>query len=393
VVKVAYRARSIRDNIELLDLTYEASQGALGGKPMIALGMGPCGLISRVLCPKFGGFLTFASLRRTSASAPGQPTTDELMNLYRFKSIGASTKVYGVIGYPVEHSMSPLIHNAGFDAVEHDGVYLPMPVPSEYEHFKATVLALIDHVNLDFCGCSVTIPHKEHLVRLAREQIDEGDDRWSIDRLSERCGAGNTLVVRRNNRGVAEQLSVMNTDGPAVAGLVRHVTNKRAALIGTGGSTRAIAAALIDEGFDIAIAGRDLERSQKLAGELTETLGLTAQAGRVNACSPDKLHDFGPGVVINCTPVGMRTGPDPKGLAIAREVLRNLDRTCVVLDCVYNPLRTPLLEEAEATGLKAIGGLEMFVAQAAGQFESWTGRTAPSRLFETIVRETLGSRA
>lgn len=149
VVKFAYRARSLRDNLELLDILADNQAGVGGGKPIIALAMGPFGLMSRVLAPKFGAFLTFASLRRSSGTAPGQPVLTELLDLYRFRSIGSATGVYGVVGWPVEHSLSPHVHNAGFEAIGHDGVYLPLPIPPEYEHFKATVLAMIDHPHLE----------------------------------------------------------------------------------------------------------------------------------------------------------------------------------------------------------------------------------------------------
>ncbi|MBL4591336.1 MAG: type I 3-dehydroquinate dehydratase, partial [Phycisphaerales bacterium] len=138
VIKIAYRARSIRDNLEIFELLGQRQ------KPMIALCMGEFGLMSRVLAPKFGGLLTFATLRDESQTAPGQPTIDELVNLYRFRKINKDTKVYGIIGCPVTQSMSPLVHNAGFEVVGWNGVYLPMPVEGSYKSFKATVLALID---------------------------------------------------------------------------------------------------------------------------------------------------------------------------------------------------------------------------------------------------------
>jgi 3-dehydroquinate dehydratase/shikimate dehydrogenase len=178
IIKIAYRARSLRDNLELLELPSHLS------KPTIALGMGEFGLMSRVLAPKFGGFLTFASLRPTSTTAPGQPTVRELLDVYRFRSIRRATSVYGVVGWPVAHSLSPQIHNAGFEAVEHDGVYLPLPIAASddaeasYLSFKSTLLDLVEHPHLDFKGCSVTIPHKENLVRLAREQ------QWGMDETS-----------------------------------------------------------------------------------------------------------------------------------------------------------------------------------------------------------------
>ncbi|MEO1534244.1 MAG: type I 3-dehydroquinate dehydratase, partial [Planctomycetota bacterium] len=163
VVKFAYRCRSIRDNLEIFEILRDAP------KPTIGLGMGEFGLMSRVLAPKFGGFLTFASLRDSAATAPGQPTISDLLGMYRIRSIGKDTSVYGVIGWPVTQSMSPLIHNAGFEARGWDGVYLPMPVPDSDEAFKATVLALIDDRELGFSGASVTIPHKLRLDRFAKE--------------------------------------------------------------------------------------------------------------------------------------------------------------------------------------------------------------------------------
>ncbi|MHC4966916.1 MAG: type I 3-dehydroquinate dehydratase, partial [Planctomycetota bacterium] len=146
VIKVAWRARSVRDNLEALDLLTERR------KPMIALCLGPYGLMSRVLAPKLGGFLVYAADRPGAGTAPGQPTVGELRDRYGFDRIGPGTGVYGIIGWPVEHSLSPAVHNAGFAATGHDGVYLPLPVPGEYVHFKATVAELVDHGRLDFRG-------------------------------------------------------------------------------------------------------------------------------------------------------------------------------------------------------------------------------------------------
>ncbi len=246
VLKIAYRARSLRDNLELFDLLAEAE------RPMIALAMGPFGLLSRVLAPKFRGFITFASLRPQAATAPGQPTVHELLDLYRFRAIGARTRVYGVIGYPVEHSISPAVHNAGFEAAGADAVYLPLPVPPEYEHFKATLGAMIDHPRLDFCGCSVTLPHKEHLVRFAREEAGAGAQPWEIDEATRASGAANTLVIGRDEPGRAERFGVLNTDAPAGAAcLVEELgtlAGRRVGLLGAGGVARSIACGLLSAG-------------------------------------------------------------------------------------------------------------------------------------------------
>ncbi|MCX5652707.1 MAG: type I 3-dehydroquinate dehydratase, partial [Planctomycetota bacterium] len=128
IVKLAWMARSIRDNLEAFDLL------ATRTKPLIALLMGEFGLMSRVLAPKFGGFLTFASDAEGSGTAPGQPTARELRDLYRFGAIGPATRVFGVVGWPVAHSRSPAFHNARFAEHGYDGVYLPLPVPGEWEH-------------------------------------------------------------------------------------------------------------------------------------------------------------------------------------------------------------------------------------------------------------------
>jgi 3-dehydroquinate dehydratase/shikimate dehydrogenase len=379
VVKIAYRTRSVRDNLELLDLVAECP------KPMIGLGMGTFGLMSRVLAGKFGGFLTFAALDREQATAPGQPALAELLNNYRFRSIGPATKVYGVIGWPVEHSLSPVVHNAGFESAGHDGVYLPLPVAPEFEALKATLLEFIDHPRLSFGGCSVTLPHKEHLVRLARQMMQDGDERWTLDPISAKCGAANTVVVTRDSMGEAVRIDVVNTDAPAAAALLDGVTTRSAAIIGSGGTTRALAAALASSGWKVKIVSRVLSRAAKLVDDLA--LPNITPADRVS------LADEEIGAVVNCTPVGMAHGPDPLGSPVEAGVLRNLPAECVVADVVYNPLRTPLLKEAEAQGRKTISGLSMFLGQAAAQFRLWTGRPAPEQLFECVARETLASRS
>lgn len=400
VAKVAYRARSLRDNLELLDILQLAQEH---GKPMIALGMGPYGLMSRVLAPKFNGFLTFASLRRQSATAPGQPVIGDLVDLYRFRAINSATKVYGVVGDPVEHSISPMVHNAGFEAVGHDGVYLPMPIPAGYEHFKATVLAMLDHPGLDLAGLSVTIPHKENLVRLAREEWAEGDGRWEVDLLSEQCGAGNTLAVRRDGKGRATSFEVRNTDGAAAAGAVFAAVPdlRRVAVLGAGGTARAVAAAFRNRGVEVFIVNRSQTRALALKAELEglhaepslePSGGVPRDQARLPALrvlEASALIQVKPQAVINCTPVGMAGGPAPKESALSSEVLWNLSDQCVVADCVYRPLTTPLLAQAASRHLRCIDGLAMFLGQAAEQFSLWTDRSAPMQLFQTVARESL----
>ncbi len=385
VHKVAYRARSVRDNLELLDLCADASEG---GRPTIALGIGEFGLMSRVLAPKFGGFLTFASLDKASTTAPGQPTVDELLTLYRFREIGPRTRVYGVIGWPVEHSKSPLIHNAGFAEIGYDGVYLPIPVPPEYEHFKSTVLSLVDHPRLDFSGCSVTIPHKEHLVRLAREQG------WEMDELSTICGAANTLVVRASERDGFTGTHVINTDGSAavdaleaaLAGLPEPVdlADARVDILGAGGVARAIAAELALRDAEVVLHNRTRARAEALARELTSSDLL---GDRISVSADPLPRADESDAIVNCTPIGMSGTEAKVGGADAffepAAVVAAGPR--VVMETVYTPRVTPLLAAAREAGIATVDGVEMFVAQAAAQFEAWTGKRPPRGEWERLV--------
>ncbi|MAO22365.1 MAG: type I 3-dehydroquinate dehydratase [Phycisphaerae bacterium] len=397
VIKIAYRARSIRDNLELFEILRDQT------KPTIALGMGDFGIMSRILAPKFGGFLTFASLRDESTTAPGQITIEDLLGLYRFRSIKPSTKVYGIIGWPVKQSMSPLVHNAGFEQIGWDGVYVPMPVESSYESFKATVLSLIDHEDLDFMGASVTIPHKEHLVRLAAEsplrfmiKIFGESDRHAEAALH---GAANTFFhdgYAWSHEGKSgwqsEGQYLYNTDITAILQLIpelfSELEHRQIVIIGAGGVARAAAAAALEHGSLVRITNRSHERAQQLQSELMTGRESTWE-GLIEVLDTDQLSTSRADLYINCTPVGMTGGPDPDGLSIPIPDMPNLSPDTVFFDTVYNPIETPMLKAAKERGYRTIDGAAMFVKQAAAQFEIWTGQAAPEDLFDTLVREKL----
>jgi len=406
VIKVAYRARSLRDNLELFELLRDSD------RPTIALGMGEFGLMSRVLSPKFGGFLTFASLRPETVTAPGQPTVNDLLGLYRFRSIRKSTRVYGVIGWPVAHSMSPLVHNAVFAEHKFDGVYLPLPVPSAegsspsdaestFASFKATLGALIDDPHLDFFGASVTIPHKENLVRFARERLKADPGIWSLDALSLATGAANSLLLERENKHI-QRARVFNTDIPAAVGPLRAalggLEGKSIAVIGAGGVARGIAFGLVQDGALVTVFNRTLARAtevvQVLARHLQNPKNLSAEVTEALADLP--IFD----AYVNCTPVGMTGGPDSAGIAMPFDKLMaanantgNKSRVSVVLDTVYNPVETPLIRAATSAGWKVIDGVTMFIEQAALQSEAWTDKSAPRQLMDRIVRAKLNQTA
>ncbi len=373
VIKVAWRARSLRDNLEAFEILSQRH------KPTIALCMGPYGLPSRVLARKFGALLTFASLDEQSASAPGQPTVDELKRLYRWDAINAQTRVYGVIGYPVGHSLSPHIHNAGFTAAQYNGVYLPMPIPPEYEHFKATVGSWLDMPSLHFRGASVTIPHKENLLRFVEERGGR------IDPLAQQIGAANTLIVADDGT-----LEAVNTDCLAARDAVcdnlgidpSELASMRVAVIGAGGAARAVVAGFARHGATVVIYARNLEKAQALVDAMHDLPG----AGKIVAVRLEKLCDSCCQVYINCTPLGMH--PDVNSTPMPREKMtpgKGWGPGTVVFDTVYNPVNTRFLREARAAGCVTIPGTEMFLRQAAAQFRHWTGQDAPMDIFEKTL--------
>ena len=400
VAKIAWKARSVRDCVEAFELLRQAP------KPTIALCMGAFGMASRVLAAKFGAFLTYARAQGDPGTAPGQPTVPQLRELYRFDALTPRTRVFGVAGWPIEHSLSPHLHNAGFGAIGFDGVYVPLPIPPEWEHFKASLHALLDFKPLHLGGLSVTLPHKEHLVRFVREAGGQ------LDGLSERCGAANTLLVDS-----AGGLRAVNTDAPAAVGalagalglpvraseslaagldpsrvpagdeLRRQWISRRVAVLGAGGAARAIACGLSLAGARVFIFNRTHARAEEIERDLHnqpmpgggQAHVLAAQA-RDLACGC--FHAF-----VNATSVGMEGGSAPRDCPIPDEV--PLDGT-VVMDTVYRPRRTPLVRLATDRGARVVDGTAMFVRQAEMQFELYTERAAPPGLLEGLVGVALG---
>ncbi len=358
VLKLAWRARSIRDDLEVFDLLMERP------KPMAAMTMGPFGAMGRILAPKFGGLLTYASLDADMQTAEGQVPIEELRTIYRFSSIGPRTEVFGIVGWPVAHSRSPAFHNAAFEAADRDAVLVPMPVAPGWEPFKASIGAMLDHERLDFRGGCVTAPHKEHLLRFVEEHGGE------IEPLASAVGAANTLVVRGDG-----SLLAANTDAPAAAEALAEgfgldpssldassFAGRRIAVLGAGGAAAAVAAGLAMHGATVVVANRSRGRAESLAERLRAAGDGT---WRVSAAELDSLacgcfHAF-----VNATPVGMAGGPEPDGSPLPDEV--RLDDSVVVFDTVYAPERTPLLAEAAARGAKIVGGMSMFTRQAQRQ--------------------------
>ena len=402
VVKLATKAESIVDSLRVLDALRESA----AKRPTIALAMGEAGLLSRVLAGKFGALLTFASLETGQESAPGQVTIADMLGLYRYNSIGPATAVYGVIGCPIGHSMSPAIFNAAFGEIGCDAVYLPLRVEPPYEAFAAFVDNCLSRPWLNMSGCSVTIPHKENLLRYVAERGGE------VEPLARRIGAANTLQIQAagcpgvpraaclpvsqvealagkpplapgevRGEGPAS-LSACNTDYRgamdalcAGIGCTREELGRLSvAVLGAGGVSRAIVAGLRDCGCQVTIYNRTFDRAKMLAAEFGAEARPLEQAA-----------DHGADVIINCTSIGMWPNVDdtllPADALIGKPV---------VFDTIYNPIETRLLREARLRGCRTVDGVSMFVGQAAAQFERWIGRPAPLDIMRGILRRRLG---
>lgn len=376
IVKLVWTARTIRDNLEAFEILQKKQT------PTIAICMGEAGLLSRVLAKKFGAFLTFASLESGGGTAPGQVSIRDMKRLYRWDALNANTKVYGVVASPVAHSMSPAIHNAAFDETGHDGVYLPLLVNPGYESFKAFMESFLAFTPLHLSGLSVTLPHKENALQYLKEK---GAD---VEPLAERIGAVNTVVIERDATSDAPTLKGRNTDYAAILDSVtdklgirrEDLANYRVAVIGAGGTGRTAVAALAHYGATVVVYNRTKDRADALATE------FNGKSGKVVSASIDKLCDSCCQIYINTSSVGMHPNVDtsPFGNDVPK-----LTADTVLFDTVYNPPKTKFLHQAEAAGAKTIGGIEMFVRQAAAQFHLWTGLTPPVEVMRRVVEQRL----
>ncbi len=352
VVKLATQCNRINDCHQLFALLEYAQDK----KPVIALGMGLAGLATRVLSLSRGGLLTFAALHRGAESASGQPTIDELKTLYRAPQLNAQSEIYGVVGYPVSHSRSPLMHNAALQAIQRDAVYLPLEVDDIASFICGFVHPLTKKLDWNVRGLSVTIPHKLAVMPL----LD------ALDATAQHVGAVNTIVVE------GERLVGYNTD---VAGAMQpleaqiELRGARVAVLGAGGSARAVCYGLSERGAVTTVYARDVSKAQTLADEFNATSASLAEF--TGECD----------IVINCTPIGMKgfgEGESPVPAITLRGVK-------LVYDLVYNPEMTQLLSDAQSAGCVTLGGLTMLVAQAGEQFRLWTGEVAPAKLMWRAV--------
>ena len=342
VVKYAFRAESIA-SIALVQDFLTLAKGE--GQRAIAIGMGEHGETSRVLYRKLGGWATYGRAASGEAAAAGQLSVAELRRLYRSHRQNSRTRVFGVVGNPVAQSKGVQLHNRLLRGM--NAVYCRLLVND--------LAQFMDRVAPMTSGFSVTIPHKEAMLRF----IQACDDRAA------RAGAVNT-VLRRGGTFWGT-----NCDGIGALRAIERVAPVRGKvllILGSGGTARAIASEAHRRGAEVIIAGRSMNRARALARELDLRAVPMEEAGEMD------FH-----ILANATPVGM--APNVKATPIKAHHLRNK----VVFDAVYNPAETKLLREARRLGARTVSGTEMFLNQAAIQFELFTG----CRADRTVMRRTL----
>ncbi|KAJ6380135.1 hypothetical protein OIU76_016733 [Salix suchowensis] len=333
--------------------------------PAVAYSLGERGLISQLLCPKFGGALVYGAMEGNSI--PGLPTLDNLRETYKVENINSDTKVFGLVSKPVSHSKGPILHNPAFRHANYNGIYVPMFVDDLKEFFEV-------YTSPEFAGYSVGFPYKEAVVQFCDE----------VHPLAKSIGAVNT-IIRKPSDG---KLIGYNTDCEGSiaaiedalkeqksingASLNSPLAGKQFVVAGAGGAGRAIAVGAKSRGARVIIFDIDLARAESLA-----------QVVSGEAQPFESLAHFQPengAILANATPIGMH--PSTDRIPVAEATLGSYQ---LVFDAVYTPRKTRLLKDADAAGAITVSGVEMFLRQAIGQFNLFTGREAPKDFMREIV--------
>jgi 3-dehydroquinate dehydratase/shikimate dehydrogenase len=357
ILKLAVRAHDVTDCLPVFQIL---DRGLKDGREMIAIAMGPAGIATRVLGPSRGAFLTYAALEGETGTAPGQVSARELKEMYRIDKLDRQTQIFGVMGFPVSHSISPLIHNAALQERRINAVYLPFEVRDVVGFIKRMIHPRTRELAWAFRGLSVTAPHKSAVMN----QLD-----W-IDKVAEEIGAVNTITVK------GTELHGYNTDAH---GLIKPLVQKfgdlrgaRCAILGAGGAARATIWGLRAEGATLTVFARSNEKGAAVSKK------FDIPFEPLNEASFDGFD-----VVINTTPLGTIGDFETEAPATANQ----LRGARLAYDLVYNPTATRFLSEARLAGCETLGGLPMLITQAAEQFRLWTGAEAPEEaMFEVAAR-------
>lgn len=343
-IKIAAVANSIADSVRLLKLAGRSGR-------VVPVPMGEIGLPARILALRAGSPLAYAPV--AVATAPGQVSLRELKYLYRAHELGKNSRVYGVIGNPIGHSLSPLMHNTGYIVAKKDAVFLPFLVERLGDFLKAIP-------NFGVRGFAVTLPHKETVFR----KLD------ACEPLAQKIGAVNTVTVRRDG-----SLHGSNTDYLGVLRALQkkiNLSGRSVLILGAGGAARAAALAVASAGAEVFVCARREGMARALAK------AVNGERMKRAALQKKKFD-----VIVNATPLGMHPYKGISPLA-ASELNCSL-----VFDMIYRPIHTKLLEMALARGLATISGVEMFLAQGIAQWEWWMKEEAPEKEMRRVVLKEL----
>ena len=340
VVKLAMQVDSLTETLPLFELA--KTQGDAEGQGQLLIAMGPRGAHTRVLAARLNNRWTYCG----DGAAPGQIPATRLLGEFQFRRIAADADLYAVVGSPITHSLSPAMHNVGFEASGARAAYVALDA-RDADDFATFTRAL------GLKGASITAPLKVPLL----QHMDE------CDSLAHEVGAVNTLTIR-NGRWIGANTDVAGFLAPLAGRMALRGT--RAAILGAGGAARAVAVALRREGAHARVCARRTEEARKVANLAHIETGTFPPA-------PGSWD-----VLVNAT----TSGSDPEEKSPMDGV--RLDGE-IVFDLVYSPAETPLIAQARAAGCWTIGGIEMLIAQAERQFEIWTGAAPPAGLFRAAV--------
>ena len=358
IVKIAATAKDIAEALAVWKLMETAVREE---RKVIPIAMGEPGKWTRILGPAHGAFMTYAALDEAEATAPGQITASELIDVYRVKELSRETKVHGIVAGNTSYSISPWMHNAGFKASGEDRVFLPLQVADLEEFISRMIRPETREVNINFGGFSVTNPHKQAIIA----HLDE------IDEIAEKIGAVNTVKIKDG------KLYGFNTDAHGFITPLKNIygdlQGAKVAVVGAGGAARACVYTLTEARADVTVYARDTNKAESLA----ESFGVRI------ASLPETFE--GVGIVVNCTPLGTKGDTEDQTIATADQ----LHGVKLVYDLVYNPAETRLIKEANSAGIQTLGGLEMLIAQGGEQFKIWTGSNAPIDAMTAAVRKKL----
>ena len=352
IVKVAFVPVTVKEIFECIMTVPRLKKER---NNVILIGMGGMGQWTRILGSFLNSPWTYVSVSHKYQTAEGQLTLNEALNIYRLHEIDLSFSVYGIIGKPLEHTISPIIHNFAFKEMGYQAVYVPFEIDSCHDFFN--------YINsfIPLRGLSVTIPFKQEIIPVMG-MVDE--EAWSIGSINTiRWQEGNWVGYNTDYNGfINPLLNVRNPEG------------LRVLLIGAGGAAAAVAFALKKHNARVTVTNRNFKRASELARKF-----------KLDVIKWEDRHQFEYDILVNATPSGML--PDSESSPIE---LTNVEGK-IIYDLVYNPIKTAMLKEAEEKGAIILNGLDMLIEQAVEQLNIWIGRSPSKHILKEAANAYLQS--